>query len=186
MKKKVGILGGTFDPIHFGHLNLAIGVLEKCGLDEVLFVPASLSPFKEDSPPAVSAAHRVEMVKLAIQPIKAFRALDWEIKIQGPAYTIDTVRKLSLDLSLELHLVLGADQAASLDRWKDSKELVRLAPPFVAQREKAVFSQGKAVEVPQFDISSTEIRARLAKKQYCGHLVPATVLEYIDKHKLYG
>jgi nicotinate-nucleotide adenylyltransferase len=180
--KKTGILGGTFDPVHFGHLNLAISIMEECSLDEVLFVPASLSPFKEAVPPIASAQHRKEMLKLAIAPIKQFRILDWELQKDGPAFTIDTVRKLAKDPTLELHLILGEDHLASLHRWKEADELFRLAPPLIGTRGE---SGGKTINIPSFDISSTQVRDRLSQKKYCGHLVPAAVLEYIDKNKLY-
>jgi nicotinate-nucleotide adenylyltransferase len=107
MKKKVGVFGGSFDPVHFGHLNLAVSLMEMCALNEVLFVPVSLSPFKGNMPPAASAEQRREMLKLAILPIKECLILDWEMHGQGPAYTIDTVRRLTADPSLQLHLILG-------------------------------------------------------------------------------
>jgi nicotinate-nucleotide adenylyltransferase len=156
--------------------------MEECSLDEVLFVPASLSPFKEAAPPKASAQHRKEMLKLAIAPIKQFRILDWELQKDGPAFTIDTVRKLAKDPALELHLILGEDHLASLHRWKEADELLRLAPPLIGTRGK---SEGKTINIPSFDISSTQVRARLSQKKYCGHLVPAAVLEYINKNKLY-
>jgi len=180
--KKIGVFGGTFDPVHFGHLNLAINIMEECVLDEVLFVPASVSPFKEDSPPKALAEHRKEMLRLAIGPIKQFQVLDWELKSGGPVFTIDTVRKLAKDPSLQLHLILGEDHLASLHRWKEAEELVRLAPPLIGARGK---SGEKTIKIPSFDISSTQVRDRLSQKKYCGHLVPAAVLEYINKNKLY-
>ncbi len=195
MMKKVGILGGSFDPIHFGHLNLGISLMEMCSLDEVLFVPASISPFKENAPPAVSAAHRKEMVRLAILPIKTFRILDWEMENKGPSFTIETVRRLSQDPSLQLHLLLGDDNIAAFHRWKEAEELIRLAPPLIGIRDLGDLSQLPAefqkalrngrIEIPHFEISSTKIRSRLSQKKYCGHLVPAAVLDYIGEHGLY-
>lgn len=195
MTKKVGIFGGTFDPIHFGHLNLAICMMEACDLDEVLFVPTSLSPFKENAPPKASAEHRKVMVKLAIEPVKKFRILDWEMQTQGPTFTIDTVRKLSSDPSLQIHLILGEDHVASFPRWKDVEDLIRLAAPLIGTRELGDLSQlpvefqeklrNAKIQVPSFEISSTNIRSRLSQKKYCGFLVPPVVLEYIDKNQLY-
>lgn len=183
MKKKVGIFGGTFDPVHFGHLNLAVSLMETCSLDEVLFFPAGLSPFKESARPTASAEHRLAMLALAVAPVKKFRLIDWEIKANGPSYTIDTVRRLSEDPSLELHLLIGEDHLATLSRWKEADELIRLAPPLVAAREGK--GGGKTVKIPLFEISSTDVRQRLTQKKYCGHLVPASVLDYIQKHQLY-
>ena len=134
VKKKAGILGGSFDPVHFGHLNLAISLMESCALDEVLFIPTRLSPFKENAPPRVSSEHRLAMLKIALVPLKKFRIIDWELEGQGPAYTIDTVRKLSQDHSLGLHLLLGEDHLKSFDRWKEVEELIQLAPPLIGSR----------------------------------------------------
>lgn len=189
VKKKVGIFGGSFDPIHFGHLNLALSLKEACLLEEVLFVPASISPFKEDSPPASSSEHRLAMLQLAILQIEGFRLLDWEIQGKAPSYTIDTVKRLSEDPSLQLHLLLGSDQVANFSLWKETQELVRLAPPLIGTRgnsERCPLLLGsQRINIPLFDISSTQIRQRLNKKLYCGHLLPASVLDYIARHDLY-
>ena len=195
MSRKVGILGGSFDPIHFGHLNLAISMMEACALDEVLFVPASLSPFKENTPPKASAEHRKEMLKLAIEPVKKFSILDCEMQIKEPAFTIDTVRKLSSNPSLQLYLILGEDHVASFHQWKEAKDLIRLAAPLIGTRELGDLSQlpiefqeklqSGRIKIPRFEISSTDIKNRLSQKKYCGHLVPAPVLVYIDKNHLY-
>ena len=180
MKKKVGIFGGTFDPVHFGHLNLAISMMEACALEQVFFVPAFQSPFKGNAPPSASADHRRAMLQLAIAPIKSFKLIDWELQQEGPSYAIDTVRKLAKDSSLELHYLLGQDHQATFHRWKNADELARLAPPLFASRE----GEG-GVAIPRFEISSTKVRERLFRHQYCGHLIPAPVLEYIQHHQLY-
>lgn len=196
VKKKVGVFGGSFDPVHLGHLNLAIALMESCSLDEVLFIPTRLSPFKENAPPVVSIEHRVEMLKIALSPLNKFRLIDWEVHGHGPAYTIDTVRRLSQDPTLELHLLIGEDHLNSFHRWKEVEELIELAPPLIGAREnsKAFDSlpprlQKKLsharIKIPLFDISSTYIRDRLAHKKYCGHLVPADVLRYIYQNHLY-
>jgi nicotinate-nucleotide adenylyltransferase len=197
MKKKVGILGGSFDPVHFGHLNLAICLMESCSLEEVLFVPTSLSPFKENAPPIISAEHRLAMLKIAIAPLKKFSIVESEIYQKGPAYTIDTVRKISKDFSLQLHLLIGEDHLESLHHWKEIDELMRLAPPLVGTREihgktpsLSMIEQKtfklQMVKIPLLDISSTAIRQRLSQKKYCGHLVPAGVLAYIQNNHLYN
>lgn len=194
--KKIGILGGSFDPVHFGHLNLAVHMIEACGLDEILFVPASVSPFKENAPPIASAQQRKEMLALAIQPIESFRLLDWELQGKGPSFTIDTVRRLcSENSSSQFHLLLGDDQLEGLPRWKEADELIHMAPPFIGTRERAGLAKApiefqekllKAqVKIPRFEISSTEIRKRLSEKKYCGHLVPTSVLNYIEKNLIY-
>jgi nicotinate-nucleotide adenylyltransferase len=196
MKKKIGILGGSFDPVHFGHLNLAVNMMEACQLDEVLFVPASVSPFKESAPPKASAQHRKQMLSLTIEPVGQFRLLDWELQSKGPSFTIDTVRKLCSDASSEFHLLLGDDQLENFARWKEAAELIRLAPPLIGTRERAHLAKAPIefqeklrkvqVKIPRFEISSTEIRKRLSEKKFCGHLIPATVIEYIEEHQLYS
>lgn len=191
---QVGILGGSFDPVHLGHLNLAIALSERCGLDKVLFIPAGISPFKDSAPPIASAAQRLAMLKLALAPFQSFSIIEWELQSPGPSYTIDTVRKLCQDTSLEFHLLVGEDHLASLPRWKEAEELVRLAPPWIGTRHsadghmlsrEAEWLKGRKVEIPIFDISSTTIRHRLAQKKYCGHLLSASVLDYIDQHQVY-
>ena len=199
MKKKIGIFGGSFDPVHFGHLNLAVNLMEKAGLQEVLFILTSLSPFKESARPVASAAHRLSMLKLVAAHLENCNIIEWEMQKEGPAYTIDTVRRLKQDPALELHLLIGDDHLPSLHKWKDFEDLIRLAPPLIGTRNlsgplsishlpadlQKKCEEGR-VQIPQFDISSTDIRARLSQKKYCGHLVPSSVLEYIEKNKLYN
>ncbi len=184
-KKKVGILGGSFDPVHFGHINLAISLKEACDLNEVLFVPARISPFKTEAPPVASSEHRLNMLKLAISGILEFRLIDWELDAEGPSYSIDTVRKLSEDPSLELHLLIADDQAGSFHLWKEAEELSKLAPPLIGMRRTSRDQKG-GVKMPVLEISSTFIRERLSQKKYCGHLVPASVLDYIARNNLYS
>jgi len=167
MKKSVGFFGGSFDPIHFGHITLAVQLMESHKLDEILFCPAFCSPFKKSTPPVASGKHRLAMLKLALD-IPQFKITTIELDQAGPSYTIDTIRALQIE---GVRLILSEEAAAHLSKWKDTEQLLRLAPPLIGPRE-----------VP---ISSTDIRARLKKKLYCGHLVPAKVLEYIHKHRLY-
>ncbi len=187
-KKKIGFFGGTFDPIHFGHLNLAIQMLEKHQFDEILFCPAALSPYKRAESPKASGEHRLEMVALAIAPVKSFTLLDWEIKREGPSFTIDTIRALIERLpDAEFHLLLGEDAEEGLALWKESDALLRLAPPFLATRfSHSAEARPELTPIPLLEISSTDIRERLRVKKYCGHLVPAKVLDYITQHRLYS
>lgn len=168
---KIGFFGGTFDPIHFGHIELAIWALETQGLDEVLFCPTSLSPFKADHLPHASAHHRLAMVKLAIESIPKMRVSDYEIGNQGPSYTVDTIRHLLKVNPANYHLILGEDALKGIGKWKEPDELLSLAPPLVGARA--------------LKISSTAVRERLKKRLYCGHLVPEKVLAYIYDNKLY-
>ncbi len=185
---KRGIFGGTFDPVHLGHINLAIALKEQCLLDEVMFIPAKLSPFKEKAPPVVSYEHRLAMLQLATAPIQGFRVIDDELTRKSPSFTIDIVRKLFEENLGQLHLILADDQVSSFYLWKDADLLARMAPPLVGSRVGAKvldIPYATKVETPLFDISSTWVRSRLSKKKYCGYLVPASVLDYIEQHRLY-
>jgi nicotinate-nucleotide adenylyltransferase len=195
--KKIGFFGGTFDPIHFGHINLAIQLFEKHRLDEVLFCPAARSPFKEDRPPGASPGDRMAMAELAIADIGAFRICKIELERPGLSYTVDTLRALKerFDPAVHWYILLSGDTLAGFHRWKESEEIVRLATPIVGSRGGAQQKIPRSpvrdalrkglTETDQFEVSSTQIRDRLKKKLYCGHLLPAKVLDYIEKNNLY-
>lgn len=195
-ERRVGFFGGTFDPIHFGHLNLAIEILEKCSLDQILFCPALLSPEKGDRHPTATPLARKEMVTLAIEPIPEFSLIDLELDREGPSYTIDTIKALiEMHPATSFHLLLGEDMLAGLPEWKAVEELVKLAPPLVGSRSHhnqkslpeplaSIIQQGEVLISPM-EISSTEVRRRLEQKKYCGHLIPAKVLDYIEASGLY-
>jgi len=201
--KKVGYFGGTFDPIHYGHLHLAIQFMERYHLDTVLFCPTSISPFKTDAVPTASARVRLEMLQLALSPIEKFRAIDLEVQKNEPAYTIDTMRQLVAQakqehVAREFYLLLAEDHLPLLHKWKEIDELIALAQPLVASRSGGTFAlspeasrelshavQKGRVEMPLLDISSSEIRRRLSADLYCGHLVPEDVLDYIRVNRLY-
>lgn len=190
--KRIGLLGGSFDPVHLGHLNLAIAIQELCFLDEVLIIPAGVSPFKQNAPPIATPEHRLAMLQLAISQVPNFRIIDWELKASGPSYTIETVRRIAQENDCQLFLLLGEDHLPTFQHWKEVEKLTELAPLLVGTRgEKGAVESypqvfgGKRVQIPVFEISSTWIRQRLSEKKYCGHLLPAAVLDYILKHRLY-
>jgi nicotinate-nucleotide adenylyltransferase len=196
--KKVGFFGGTFDPIHFGHINLALQLMEIHQLDEIIICPATRSPFKGHLSPSASIRHRVAMAKLAIQDIAEFRLSSIEAEKPGISYTIDTLRVLSqqFDEKIKLYLLLSTDALASFHHWKDPEAIVALAAPLIGSRRdglpqippspvKKALQQGLTPTM-QMEISSTQIRDRLKKGLYCGHLVNARVLNYIEKESLYG
>ena len=197
---KIGLYGGSFDPIHFGHLNLARELKEKCHLDEVWFYPAKMAPFKEGLG-TVSPEHRLCMVQLATQGIPGLRVIDIELYREGPSYTVDTLRLLTEQehgRSKEFRLLLGADAAAHFSKWKDPEEIIRLAPLCVGCRSyEAVFSASNSpviakaleegsVETSLVEVSSTDVRSRLQSGLPCDHLVPASVLAYISQNNLYS
>jgi nicotinate-nucleotide adenylyltransferase len=188
LKKTIGFFGGSFDPIHFGHINLALQLLEIHRLDEVLFCPAYCSPFKTETPP-VSGEQRLEMLRLALQGIPRFRITSIEIEKKGPSYTIDTLRSLKGEGNFRL--LLSEEAAGRFGQWKESAELLRLAPPLIGMRDPASFRtknlklKSGYTKTQIFDISSTEVRRRLKKGLYCGHLVPKPALDFIHAYKLY-
>lgn len=192
--KTIGFFGGTFDPLHVGHLHLAIQLLERCDLDEVLFCPAFCSPFKTAQPPLASPQHRLAMLQSVIAEIPQFRVTAMEIERGGPSYTVETLRLLAAQKEVQYHLLIADDAASYLHSWKESEEVVRLAPPLVGTRGSlrpfppspiAQILECGRVTIPKFDISSTEVRERLKNKLYCGHLIPRKALDYIQRHGLY-
>lgn len=200
--KRVGLLGGTFDPFHNGHINLGLELQEKHALDEVIVCPAAYSPFKSLETCHVSASHRLEMVRLAVEDVSNWRVIDWEIKQGGPSYTIETVQALITEANqnkekIALYLLLGQDILEKLADWKNIEELLTLANPLIGIRggydpakiklpniiEKSCRSGMTTTKV--LDISSTWIRNRLKKRLHCQHLLPAKVLDFIYHHQLY-
>jgi nicotinate-nucleotide adenylyltransferase len=194
--KKIGLFGGTFDPIHFGHIHLALQLLEKHRLDEVFFCVAVRSPFKKKQPPFAPPLHRLEMTRLATRPISAFHVCDIELKRPAPSYTVDTLRDMHdrADANTKFYLLLSDEVFDCFHCWKEANEIVRLAKPLVGVRfgtnripPSAVqpFLRKGLTKTGRLDISSTDIRNRLQKKLYCGHLAPLSVLRYIKKELLY-
>jgi nicotinate-nucleotide adenylyltransferase len=180
----IGLFGGTFDPIHNGHLSLALDLMETTGLKKVLFIPAFRSPFKEA---VASSHHRLAMVRLAIAPFPHFEVSDWEILQGGVSYTIDTVRHFSS--FGPCRLLLSEESAALFFSWKEPLELIRLAPPLIGYRgEKRLDHpslQTGLTPTRLLDISSTEIRERLKKNLPIAHLLPNKALDYIQTHRVY-
>ena len=195
--KKIGFFGGTFDPIHFGHINLAIQLCEIHALDQVIFCPAGRSPFKASQAPFASPQNRIAMVKAVIEEIDLFRLSAIEIQRPGLSYTVDTLRALKESYGVESrwYILLSEDSLSSFHRWKEPEEIIRMAWPLIGSRSVSRSEippspvrealLGGLTETAQFEISSTEIRDRLKKGLYCGHLVPSKVLEYIVQHSLY-
>lgn len=203
LKPTIGFFGGTFDPIHYGHLSLAINLMEAHDLKEVWFCPTFLNPFRQTESP-MNSLHRLKMVSLAIRDIPQFKLLDIECQSSKPSYTYDTIKSL-LDKEHNssnprgIAILLGEDNISEFYRWKNAEELIQLVPLYVGKRSNALDNlkiQGPDViqeairkgitNSVLIDISSTNIRHRLKSKLYCGHLIPGPVLEYIYNHHLYG
>jgi len=193
---RIGIFGGTFDPVHEGHVNPVARATERFGLARVLWVPARLSPHK--GAPPTDARHRVAMVALALAGRPEWTVAFDELDREPPSYTVDTLRALSARfLRDELWLLMGTDALATFGRWKDPEEIVRLArvaafhrEPFVGGRLRLPPVEGLANRLEVFDggsfkISSTELRDDLARGESPAGRVPEPVAEYITKHRLY-
>ncbi len=200
--KRLGIFGGSFDPIHIGHLWLAETACEQLGLDKVRFVPAAQSPLKQDQPP-IEARHRLEMVKLAISGNSRFELDDRELRRSGVSYTIDTLEEIHVELSgVELYLIIGADSLNEFARWKQPADICRLAtlatairggaspPDYSVLQAFATTSQietiiQSALQMPIIELSSRELRDRASKGLSLRYRTPAAVAAYIGSNRLY-
>jgi nicotinate-nucleotide adenylyltransferase len=186
---KIGILGGTFNPIHIGHLILAEEVREKLELDKVIFVPTYIPPHKQNSDVA-AAVERLRMVKAAIKGNLHFFASDIEIKRKGPSYTVDTVKALNKKFpGDEMYFITGSDLLKYLDEWKDFRALLRLVKFVVATRPgyplEKIPSYVRRVSIRAVDVSAFEIRQCIKGRKSFRYLVPESVFVYINKKKLY-
>ena len=188
---KVGIFGGTFDPIHLGHLITAQSVREIRKLEKIIFIPAFISPHKSDAKTS-SAEDRLNMIKFAIDGIPFFDYSDLEIKKGGVSFTIDTLRELKNRYD-ELEFIIGYDNIFSFHTWKDPDEIMKLARIIVLKRksshppqfEDKYYQQAIFVQTRGIEISATDLRDRVKKGLPINFLVPPKVMEYINNHKLY-
>lgn len=191
--KRLGILGGSFDPVHIGHLIAAECVREAFQLDQVLFVPAYQPPHKSGAPKA-SAAVRLKMVEGAIRSHIGFAVSDIEIRRQGPSYTFDTLQELSrTNPGARLYFILGSDLLPDIVHWHKWETLIGLAT-FVGVRRPGAPAQKipdllldavKQIDIPAIDVSSTLIRARVAEGKSIRYLVPGAVQDIIEEERLY-
>ena len=185
----VGLLGGSFDPIHHGHLLVAQATLEALALTELRFVPARQQPFKEGAHGA-DAAQRLRMVELAIAGEPRFRVERLEIDRPGPSYTVDTLRALrAREPATAFILLVGADAASELPSWHEAEEISGLARVVMfarpAKHDLGTTGRLEAITVPQVEISASEIRRRVRAGQSIRYWVPEAVREYIAAHRLY-
>jgi nicotinate-nucleotide adenylyltransferase len=192
---KIGIMGGTFDPIHIGHLIAAEQALAQAGLDEVRFMPTYVPPHKSNAPVATSE-QRWDMVCKAIADHPRFTAERMELDRKGTSYTIDTIHDMKRrEPAAQFSFIIGGDMVEYLPRWARIEELAGLIrfiglerPGFPLMLDKLPgFLDGKVIPVrmPQVDISSTEIRERLSRGETIRYLVPAVVQTYIEGNCLY-
>ncbi len=186
---KIGILGGTFNPIHIGHLILAEEVREKISLDKVIFVPAYLPPHKDNSDIADALA-RHKMIKLAIKTNRYFAVSDLEIKRNGRSYTIDTIKEFKKNYPKDdLYFITGSDLLKYLDEWKDLSEIIKMVKFIVATRPgyplEKIPAYISTVAIRAVDVSAFEIRQAIKESKSFRYLAPERVVDYINKNKLY-
>lgn len=187
---RIGLLGGTFDPPHLGHLVAAETARDVLGLDAVHLLVAGRPWMKGDETPA---EHRVAMARAAVADDPNLSVDDREARRDGPTYTADTLAELHAERpEVTWTFLLGTDAAASLPDWHRSEEAVALAEWAVVQRPGAPWpthhlaDRLQRVEIPQIDISSTDLRARVADGRSIRYLVPAAVEDHVREHRLYG
>ncbi len=196
----IGVLGGTFDPIHNGHIIVAEEVRARLNLAEVLFVPAG-QPWLDKTSPISAAEYRVQMVRLAIADKPYFKLSTMEIDRAGPSYTVDTITELRARLGAgdELFFILGRDSLAQLPQWREPSRLIKMCRLVAVPRPGYSLPDLDSLEAsipglsrrlilldkPEIDIDATEIRKWVAQGLSIGHLVPEPVDEYIRQHKLY-
>lgn len=199
---RIGIFGGTFNPVHYGHLLLAESCREQRGLDEVWFVPAAVPPHKQDQQ-LVDAAQRLEMLKLAAGGNEAFHVSELELKRGGVSYTVDTLEAIHAERpEAELYLLIGADTLADLPNWRNPRRVCELALPTAVCRPGsgeldygplAAFVEPSRlarlrelrVEMPLVGISSRDLRARIAAGKSIRYQVPRAVEKFIETSGLY-
>lgn len=206
---RLGIFGGTFDPVHYGHLLLAESCREQLRLDEVCFVPAAMPPHKQKRPLSPASA-RIEMLELATSGQQTFSVCRHEIERGGVSYTVDTLAQLKAeDPRRELFFLMGADSLRDLSGWKDPQRICQLAIPVVVRRaslgvhdrsesldwhglqelvaaERMQTIREHQVQMPRVDLSSSEMRRRVAAGQSIRYRTPRAVEKYIETHRLYS
>ena len=193
---RIGVFGGAFDPPHLGHVALARAAVEQLALDQLLVFPTGQAWHKARE--LSTAAHRLAMAQLAFADVPRACVDGRELLRDGPTYTVDTLRELRREFpQAELLLVIGADQAESLHRWREGAEIAQLATISIAARARATVAteafdasklppgRREPVELPPMLVSSTEIRQRAAAGADIAQLVPAAVARYIAEHHLY-
>lgn len=199
MNKKVGIYGGTFDPVHKGHIALADAACRECKLDRLIFMPDYVSPFKQEAE-TTSAQDRYKMLETILDYNPAFSISAYEITKEGPSYTIETLEHWDRILDDDIYFVLGFDSAVQIDTWRRGEDILRNYPLITAVRPGVDISDGivkiealrtkyganiSILSMDPVDASSTEIRERVKNGMSITGLVMPETEEYIFEHNLY-
>ncbi|MCC6866648.1 MAG: nicotinate-nucleotide adenylyltransferase [Ignavibacteria bacterium] len=195
--RRIGVFGGTFDPVHNGHLIVAENVKDQMHLDTVLFIPSKIPPLKDKSL-ITEKLHRLNMLNIALENNSSFEISEIELQrsSEEPSYTVDTLLELRNVYASELvkfYLILGMDQLINLEKWKEPGKLFLLSEVIIINRpgyliqqvENDYGRQSIYVPVPNVEISATDIRYRVQENRSIKYLVPDKVEEYIKKNKLY-
>ena len=185
----VGLFGGSFDPVHHGHLIVGQSAAESLGLETLRFVPVREQPFKQGRHGA-SPGHRAAMLDLAVAGSAGLQVERAELERSGPSYTVDTLRAIrAREPGIELTLLLGADAAAELEAWHQAAEIPRLATVVVFARPGVPVPVSpliaRSIQVPAIEISATEVRRRAREGRSLRYWVPDPVAEYVTLHRLY-
>ena len=199
---RLGLFGGSFDPVHLGHLQLAQSCQQQARLDEVWFVPAATQPFKHQGP-AATDQQRLAMLRLATQDEPTWQVSQIELDRGGVSYTADTLRSVHQQRpDDELFFMMGADSLRDFASWREPQEILRLATPLVVARageplpdfdalesicppERVEQIRQAKVDMPAMDIASSTIRQRIATGQDVSQLLPESVSEYLQREQLY-
>ncbi len=190
--KKAALFGGTFDPVHRGHLQIAAWVRDLLQLDKIVFIPNYIHPLRKRGN-ITSSEFRLQMLKAALQDFPSFDYDPVEIERGGISYTIDTLRYFhDLYPKSELFFLIGADNLTEFPKWKDPQDILALAKIVVYNRGTASVPASLPsdrvilTDSPHINISSTEIRKRLAAGLSCDHMLPRAVLHFIEKNQVYS
>jgi nicotinate-nucleotide adenylyltransferase len=183
--RRIALYGGTFDPVHHGHLIMARDAIDLLSLDRVIFIPAAISPHKLGTLPA--PAHlRSKMLAQAISGYPQFEMDDRELYREGPSYTIDTVEAMRAHQpGAEFYFLIGYDNIPKLPSWHRFDELQKLVKFVICSRHEETGTHSYFTLPRRIDISATEIRERIARGASIRYLVPETVREFIEHHHLY-
>ena len=200
-RKKIGIMGGTFDPIHIGHLLLGEFAYEEFGLDEIWYLPNGNPPHKQQTEEKEALRHRVEMIRLSIREVLYFKLCLHEAKENEHSYTYQTMRELNaLYPEYEFYFILGADSLFAIETWKHFREIFPTCTILAAMRddkditdmqgqiqylEQAYGARVCILQAPLLEISSTTLRQRASRRQSIRYMVPDKVIAYIEEHHLY-
>jgi len=184
--RRIGILGGTFDPVHNAHLAIARAALRALGLQQILWLPTGTPPYR--AAPAAAAAHRVAMLRLAIAGEPRYAVDERELRPDASGYTYDSLVALKAENpDAEFTLLMGADQNAKRETWHRWTDIEKLCDVAVFARPGSNLNVGaKAVDMTPLPISASEIRARITRGEDVSAMLPAAVLGYIEKKELYS